>query len=122
MTALAHKNYEVSKDDSRSIESRAEFIEIMERFLSEENRFCIVVASRFKVQLSGILSALVESEIYQTHEMVGTSLLLQHCNGKAAIRWIDFANSTSSVCKDNGIEDGIRAIREAITELIHNHS
>lgn len=123
LTALSHGNYNVSQDCSRFIESRIQFIESIERFLSKESRLNIAVATSFTDQLGDLLNAISTSKIFQTYEMVGTSLLLLHCNGKAVIRWIDFSNATPGVCKEcNGIEDGIRQIRLTIIELIKKYS
>ena len=50
------------------------------------------------------------------------ALLFLHCNGKAAIRWIDFANSTPSDAADgNGVIEGITRLTMAIEELAEKY-
>jgi len=123
LTALVHGDYRVSQNDSRSLETKTQFLECLEHYLCNEQGFDMGVATQFVDELKAVSLALSKSEVYHQHELVGTSLLFLHCNGKAAIRWIDFANSMPSEGgDDNGISDGVHRMSLAVQELIGKYS
>ncbi|GBG34188.1 Inositol polyphosphate multikinase [Hondaea fermentalgiana] len=119
LTALVHGDYRVSQADSRSVETRIQFLEGLEHYLYNEDGFSLDVAEQFVNELSKVQEALSESRLFRRYELVGTSLLFLHANGKAAIRFIDFANSTpSDVADRNGVLQGVQRLTMAIEELI----
>lgn len=121
LTALKHGDYKVTQSDSRSIETRVQFIDCLERYLTGSNGFNTHLAHQFLEQLSDISVAITQSKVFPKYEMIGTSLLFLHSDGKAAIRWIDFANSIPCEHKNdfNQIPTGINYLQLAIEELVN---
>jgi len=119
LTALVHKDYEVSQDVARIIETKEEFVLTLKRFLSSQNVVDNSIIKAFIAQLEDIANAINSSKMYPKYDMVGTSLLFLHCNGRVAIRWIDFANcDLCDTVGDNGILNGIEWLNGTLKDLM----
>lgn len=126
LTALVHGDYKVSQNESKCIDTKIQFLERLEHFLYSERGFDRTIATAFLEQLELIQHAALQSKMFKSHDMVGSSLLFLYSNDKAVIRWIDFANSTvdNSAGEDNynGILHGLRCLSMAINELNEKYS
>jgi len=119
LTALAHKDYKVSQDESRIIETKEKFVLTLSRFFSSHNTVDKSIIAAYITQLEAIVNAINSSKLYPKYDMVGTSLLFLHCNGRVAVRWIDFANC--HLCDDvddNGILNGIEKLIVTLKDLM----
>jgi len=126
LTAVHHEEFSVSQSESRSVIALEGFIKYLDKFLVGPNGFDEELAAGYIEEIQMILAKFRESKIFSEYDFVGTSLLLMHCNGVPAVRWIDFANVTKApglgASPDgNGLIDGILGLLSVLDGLIIKH-
>ena len=123
LTALKHGDSKVTQSEAKTIETKLQFLERLEHFLYGAKAFETPIAKSYVRQLEAILAAARDSPLFGEHYMVGSSLLFLHCQGRAVVRWIDFAHTTPVRSADlNGIPDAIHRLILAFEELIEKYT
>lgn len=126
LTAMSTHSDKVTQDESRSIETIQDFAGCLGRFVGVQKggkRGHTAVVKALVAELDAVRKATQESELAKSHDLVGASLLLVHCNGRVGVMMIDFANCTllgedATGGDSNDIAQGISNMSEALSGLL----
>jgi len=122
LTALRHDEFNISQAESRSVIALDGFVKVLDRFLVGPNGFDEELAAGYIEEVQNLLGKMRQSALFPKYDIVGSSLLLMHCNGVPAVRWIDFGSVSEPAPPDgNGLLEGIQGLLSVLDMLIIRH-